>query len=244
MPIRPVIVQRFLRRQPALWLWLWLGLVTAAPLALAQTVPPDSMAARVAPCVACHGKDGIGAEFNPRIAGKPAGYLYNQLRNFRDGRRRYPQMIYMVDHLSDAYLLQMATYFSALHPPYPAPLASGSSDAMTERGRTLAQSGDATHEVPACTACHGAALTGVLPATPGLLGLPRDYLSAQFGAWKDGARKAAAPDCMATIASRLSTSDISAVTGWLAAQPLPEPNTAVPPGPTTPPMTCGTVPKP
>jgi cytochrome c553 len=30
-----------------------------------------------------------------RIAGKPAGYLYNQLLNFRDGRRNYPLMTYI-----------------------------------------------------------------------------------------------------------------------------------------------------
>ena len=32
-----------------------------------------------------------------------------------------------------------------------------------------------------CASCHGAAMTGVAPAVPGLLGLPRDYVLAQFG---------------------------------------------------------------
>ena len=75
--------------------------------------------------------------------------------------------------------------------------------------------------IPACAACHGKALTGVAPAIPGLLGLPRDYISAQLGAWQTGQRRAHAPDCMARIAGLLDAQDINAVAGWLSAQPVP-----------------------
>ena len=57
--------------------------------------------------------------------------------------------------------------------------------------------------LPACTACHGAALAGTRPAVPGLLGLPRDYLIGQIGAWQTGKRHAIEPDCMADISRRL-----------------------------------------
>jgi cytochrome c553 len=70
-------------------------------------------------------------------------------------------------------------------------------------------------------ACHGERLGGVAPAIPGLLGLPRDYINAQFGAWRNQVRRAHAPDCMAMIASRLSLADVAAVSSWLAAQPVP-----------------------
>lgn len=192
----------------------------AAP---AQNVVPDTIAQRMAACTACHGKQGrAGSDgYYPRIAGKPAGYLYNQLVNFREGRRKYPLMIYMVDYLPDSYLHEIADYFSGLHPPY-APLQPVNAPAaVLARGQMLAQSGDPGKKVPACIACHGQALTGVEPAIPGLLGLPRDYVNAQFGAWKNGTRHAAAPDCMALIAQRLSTDDISAASAWLAAQPIP-----------------------
>ena len=45
------------------------------------------MEARVQGCVTCHGQSGQGTHsgYFPRIAGKPAGYLYNQLVAFRDG---------------------------------------------------------------------------------------------------------------------------------------------------------------
>ena len=181
----------------------------------------DTLAQRLAACTACHGKQGRAASdgFYPRIAGKPAGYLYNQLVNFREGRRQYPLMIYMVAHQSDAYLREIAGYFSEQHPPYAALQPVRAAAAVLERGRVLVREGDMARKVPACIACHGQSLTGVAPSIPGLLGLPSDYVSAQFGAWRTGARQAAAPDCMAQVTQRLSVDDISAVAAWLAAQP-------------------------
>lgn len=199
--------------------------LAAAGASTAGAAPAsDAIAKRVAPCMACHGKEGRAASdgYYPRIAGKPAGYLYNQLLNFREGRReQYPLMTYLVQHLSDDYLKEMATYFAGQHPPYPPPQPATVSASVLERGRLLAGNGDASRNIPACMACHGKALTGVAPALPGLLGLPRDYLNAQFGAWREGARRAAAPDCMGEIAKRLTIEDISAVSAWLAAQPVP-----------------------
>jgi len=199
---------------------------------------------RVRACTACHGKEGRATSdgYYPRIAGKPAGYLYNQLVNFRDGRRRNPMMTYLVSNLPDAYLGEIALHFAALHPPYAAPARVDASPATLERGRQLATAGDSAKNIPACTACHGDALTGVAPSVPGLLGLPRDYLNSQFGAWQIGARHAAAPDCMADITRRMTNEDISAVAAWLASQPVP-PN----PRPAKwngmePPIVCGSMP--
>jgi cytochrome c553 len=49
--------------------------------------------------------------YYPRLAGKPAGYLYHQLLNFRDGRRHYGLMTRMVDPLGNAYLMEIARAF-------------------------------------------------------------------------------------------------------------------------------------
>jgi cytochrome c553 len=65
----------------------------------------------------------------------------------------------------------------------------------------------------------------MLPHVPGLLGLPRDYLNAQLGAWRTGKRRAHAPDCMGDIAKRLQPQDIEALASWLAAQPVPSDST-------------------
>lgn len=198
---------------------------TAAAFAADSALPKvaDTIAERVRACTVCHGKEGRATSdgYYPRIAGKPAGYLYNQLANFRDGRRRNATMTYLVTNLPDAYLREIAAYFAAQHPPYPPPQAASATPAILERGRQLATHGDAAKNIPACTACHGSALTGVAPAIPGLLGLPRDYLISQFGAWQISARQAAAPDCMAEITRRLSADDVSAVIAYLAAQPVP-----------------------
>jgi cytochrome c553 len=213
--------------------------------AATPAVLPDTLEQRVAACLACHSVKERGDAFFPRIAGKPAGYLYNQLRNFRDGRRHYPMMTYMVDHLPDAYLREIADYFAAQHPPYPPPQAGSGASATTAslaRGQALVQQGDPARKIPACVACHGAALTGVEPAIPGLIGLPSDYINAQFGAWKSKVRRAAAPDCMADIAARLSEADVAAVSGWLGRQ---TPDAAARPAASIAmplPMACGSVP--
>jgi cytochrome c553 len=84
-------------------------------------------------------------------------------------------------------------------------------------------------------------MTGLAPFIPGLLGLPRDYLNAQLGAWRSGQRRALPPDCMAQVAQRLSAEDIGAVSAWLAAQPVPA-NSTPAPAPAVPlPIACGGV---
>jgi cytochrome c553 len=199
------------------------GLAHAQAVAVASEV--DTIAERTRPCTACHGKEGRATPdgYFPRIAGKPAGYLYNQLVNFREGRRQNGPMTYLVQHMSDAYLREIAAHFSSLELPYPPSPQLPLPAEMLQRAETLALQGNSERKVPACVQCHGASLTGVSPSMPGLLGLPRDYVIGQFGAWRTGQRKAAQPDCMAQITQRLTPEDIAAVAGWLATRPLPMP---------------------
>ncbi|HEX7649353.1 MAG TPA: cytochrome c4 [Noviherbaspirillum sp.] len=214
-------------------------------LAVAHAADTASIEKRVAPCMTCHGKQGRAASdgYYPRIAGKPAGYLYNQLLNFRDGRRtQYAQMTYMVQYLSDDYLREMAEYFSSLHVPYPPPVPVEATKDMLDKGHALVTKGDPSRKIPACIACHGEALTGLVPSIPGLLGLPRDYINAQFGGWREGTRHSAAPDCMGHIAQTLRADEISAVSAWLASQNVPadaSPSTAN----VKLPVACGSVPQ-
>lgn len=212
------------------------GLMTTCRAA----APPDDMAARMQACEICHGAEGRASSegYLPRIAGKPAAYLFNQLVNFRDGRRRNAAMSHLLVTLDDAYLADMAAYFAALELPYPAPAAETVPAATLAHGETLVRQGDPARKIPACRECHGNRLTGLLPATPGLLGLPRDYLVAQLGAWQQGHRRAVEPDCMAKVAGRLDGRDIAAVAAWLAAQPVPRDARAVIRD-SHPPLDCG-----
>jgi cytochrome c553 len=231
-------VARFIARSALLGRRIVCAAILLAPAAAQPQAAPDAgMARRMQACTPCHGKEGraTSAGYFPRIAGKPAGYLFNQLVNFRDGRRPDNSMADLVELLNDAYLRDIASYFAALELPYPPPQAAAAAPAVLARGEALVRQGDAQRGVPACTACHGERLSGVLPAMPGLLGLPRDYLLGQLGAWRQGERRAAEPDCMADIARRLQAADIVAVTAWISAQP---------PGADMKPAAAGTLPQP
>lgn len=217
--------------------WLMLALLATGGAGADQAFAP-----RVLPCAGCHGEQGRATPdgYYPRIAGKPAGYLFEQLLNFRDGLRRHDQMRYFVERQREDYLHDMAAHFAALDLPYPAPLAPQVDAAVLRRGQTLAREGDAALDLPACSACHGEALTGLQPAVPGLLGLPMDYLAAQLGAWREHTRRARAPDCMAQIAQALAPRDIEALAAWLSAQPLPA-DTQAPAGEIASERRCGSL---
>lgn len=210
--------------------------------AFAAAAADNGMEPRVEPCAACHGVEGRSSRegYYPSIAGKPAGYLHQQLLNFRDGRRRNTVMESMLAYLSDDYLHEIADYYTVQTPAVRGRQAQVSTQDL-ELGRQLVIHGDSTRSIPACTSCHGAGLLGAQPSIPGLLALSPDYLAAQLGAWKTGVRKGAPPDCMAEIARALTGAEIRAVTAWIASQPVPADHrpAARPTG--TLPMPCGGV---
>lgn len=183
----------------------------------------DTMEQRMQACVVCHGKQGVAtnAGYFPRIAGKPAGYLYNQLQNFKSGRRQYLAMNHLVAHMSDDYMRAIAQYFSALDLPYPPAQSAALTADQARAAQALVQRGVPERRIPACISCHGESMAGKLPAMPGLLTLPADYLVSQLGAWRTGQRKAREPDCMAQVAQRLTAEEIGIVARWLSAQTLP-----------------------
>jgi cytochrome c553 len=201
----------------------------------------DSIEARVQGCVTCHGQSGQGTNsgYFPRIAGKPAGYLYNQLIAFRDGIRQYPPMNYLVAYLPDAYLREIAEHFSRQRPPFAAREATKADAATIERGHAIVTQGDASKQIPACVDCHGAGLTGMEPGIPGLVGLRPTYIAAQLTRWRLGERRAAEPDCMKRIATRLGEPDVAAVSAYLATQEAPANASPEKPNFVRMPLACG-----
>jgi len=212
----------------------------------AQTTPqpPDTMAARLLACASCHGAEGEGTSdvYFPRLAGKPAGYLYNQLVAFRDGRRKYPPMNYLLDFLPDPYLKQMAEHFASLRPPFPPPAIPTVSNDMLARGESIAVNGDPQKGIPACASCHSSSFGGMEPAIPGLLGLRASYISAQLGGWRYGTRTAAAPDCMQIVAGLLTEDDVKAVAAYLSSRPAPTDPSFAKRGSRPMPIVCGSQP--
>ena len=201
--------------------------VSAAARAQDEALPAfktlDSVEARVQGCVTCHGQSGQGTGngYFPRIAGKPAAYLYNQLVAFRDGTRTYPPMNYLVTYLPDAYLREIAEHFAKQRPAFAAGQETKPDPSVIARGAAIATMGDDSKQIPACVTCHGAGLTGMEPGIPGLVGLRPPYIVAQLTRWRVGDRRAAEPDCMKRIATRLSETDVFAVATWLSLQEPP-----------------------
>lgn len=209
----------------------------------ARANPPPPDAARA--CMACHGQQGRASRegYVPRIASKPAGYLEQQLLNFRDGRRAHAGMAYLLENQSDAALRALAQHFAAQRPPLggTAAAAQASRDGRPADSASLARlvrEGDPARRLPACAACHGEQLGGVAPGVPGLTGLPADYLLAQLGAWREGKRRAREPDCMAQIVQRVRPEELAPLARWLAAQAPAEPQPELP-GAERLPMDCG-----
>lgn len=209
----------------------------------AQKTPPDTLEQRLKGCAVCHGAQGEGlikSAFYPRLAGKPAGYLFNQLVAFRERKRSNPIMNHLVAHLSDDYLREIGEYYERLKPPYP-PATPAPRD-VAARGEALALKGDASRNIPACTACHGDPPLGMKPSIPGLVGLTRPYIASQMGAWRIGQRRSMEPDCMHDVAAALTPEDIAAVAAWLGSLPANPNALPLAQGARKPPMKCGSVP--
>jgi cytochrome c553 len=217
------------------------------PVGFAQAAEQarDTMETRVLACAPCHGAKGEGTSnaYFQRLAGKPAGYLANQLHAFHVGRRHYPPMNYLLAYLPEDYLKQIADYFAAQRPPLPTPAVPTVSKDVLERGQAIVTHGDVANSIPACSSCHGPHLTGIEPAIPGLLGLRASYISAQLGAWRYGIRTAAEPDCMQIVAGHLTEDDVKAIAAYLAAQPAPADLSPAPQGTFILPFACGSEPQ-
>ena len=87
-----------------------MALLFFLPPALAQQPP----AAQLAVCMACHGPQGNSQiSTTPSLAGQPKVFLENKLVLIREGLREIPKMKGLLDGVSDADIVALATYFSA-----------------------------------------------------------------------------------------------------------------------------------
>lgn len=202
----------------------------------------DEMAERLRACSGCHDPiDAVASsqDYAPSITGKPVEYLYQQLLNYREGRRVNTVMNQMLAYLSREYLHEIATYYAQQEASRPVHEhdSKRQSPERTERARVLVQLNDA--EQPACIACHGGDLRGNGIAIPSLRELSATYITAQLSAWQADSRHARQPDCMRDVAKSLSGSDITAVAHWIEAA---SESMLAPTPPQDPlPVTCGAV---
>ncbi len=111
-----------------------------------------------ASCVACHGADGnsLAATPNfPNLAGQSASYLYKQMKDFKEGKRKDPTMNAMILPLDDQAMHDVAAFFSGQA------IKAGQADpVLVDAGQAIYKGGIAEINVPACMGCHGPAGNG------------------------------------------------------------------------------------
>lgn len=91
--------------------------LVVALLACVAAGAADPQAGRVkaAACAVCHGQAGISTLPNaPHLAGQPALYVEEQLRNYRSGLRRHEQMNVVAKPLSDADIGALAAWYASI----------------------------------------------------------------------------------------------------------------------------------
>jgi cytochrome c553 len=115
---------------------------------------------KAAVCGACHGADGNSTiPQNPILAGQTARYIYLQLRDFKEGRRKNPLMSPMAANLSKKDMLDLGAYFSAQK-----------HNGQNSRGDTSKiEHGKAVADAALCTMCHLGGFSGQneIPKTGG-----------------------------------------------------------------------------
>lgn len=199
--------------------------ISFAALSNAEPDVPDTMEQRLVACSQCHGENGVGlvdSPAMPRLAEKPAGYLYKQMQSIKAGEGQNRVMEYLMHQLSPEYMKQIALYYSEQEIPEHKHRIPDMTEAELKRGEELVKEGDESRGVPSCQSCHGASLTGVKPMIPGIINQPYDYMVEQLNLWRKNKRSVESTHCMRLVAMRMLDSDVEAVAAWLATQPVPD----------------------
>jgi cytochrome c553 len=186
------------------------GALLAALLCLASAhpLPAQSLAERLAPCLACHGENGRSdLPLVPSLGGQPVTYLLIQLVMFRERLRPIEPMSEMTKGVSDDDLRAMADLLARQPPPAPAPAGD---PARMARARALV----AEHR---CNFCHGADFSGEAGAAR-LAGQREDYLLGALRGYRDQSRRAYEPQ-MADAVYPLHDADLADLAYLLARLP-------------------------
>src|SRR5450830_1833912 len=120
--------------------------------AASQPLLAETLAERVAPCLACHGEKGqLETPEIPSLGGQPAPYLLIQLYLFREKQRVVEIMNDMTKSFTDDDLRNFSDFIAKLPPP--PPLVDTPDAARMQNGRALI----GQHR---CNSCHNLDLTG------------------------------------------------------------------------------------
>jgi cytochrome c553 len=156
--------------------------IAATALSVTWVAPvfsADTLAARLASCLACHGEKGQSATAEvPSLGGQPDFYLSVQLLMFRDRLRVVETMNTMMQGFSNDDLRRLADSIAKLPPPQP---AAGADPARMERAQVIA-------EQNRCNFCHNRDYSGG-ENVPRLAGQREDYLVKALREYKNNTRR-------------------------------------------------------
>ena len=147
--------------------------------AASQPLLAETLAERVAPCLACHGEKGQSETPEiPSLGGQPAPYLLIQLYLFREKQRVVEIMNDMTKSFTDDDLRTFSDFIAKLPPPKP-PADAGDA-ARLESGRALITQ----HR---CNSCHNLDLSG-RESIPRIADQREDYLVKTLREYKNNTR--------------------------------------------------------
>lgn len=90
----------------------------AAPFAAGSATAADPVLGKkkaAATCAVCHGIDGIAKNPEaPHLAAEQATYIIKQLKAFKDGTRKHPQMSLIAKNLGDEDMANVAAWYASL----------------------------------------------------------------------------------------------------------------------------------
>ncbi len=192
---------------------LLFGLTLAiSTLSFAHAGDPVAGEQKAAVCAACHGATGISSVAQwPNLAGQGARYLTEQTIDIRDGRRPVPEMVGIVDHLTDQDIRDIAAFYERQ-----AANVGQANEELAMRGRDLYRAGDIAKGIPACAACHAPNGKGNAPAAfPSVSGQHATYAINQLKAFRSGERDNDPNAMMRIIAEKMTDAEIEAVAEYM-----------------------------
>ncbi len=170
------------------------ALLTLAP-ASAQNIEAGRTKAQA--CAACHGTDGNSPVGNfPNLAGQTWRYIYMQLKDYKEGRRKDPVMSPMAAPLSRQDMIDIANFYAAQKAR---PSSFKADDAKIKLGKAKADEN-------LCTMCHLGGFSGQ-NEIPRVAGQQYEYIVKQMKDFKARTRTNDA-GTMTSVAQSVSEADI------------------------------------
>ena len=182
-----------------------LSLLLALPMT-ASAQDAEAGRKKAEACAACHGADGNSpAATFPILAGQTQRYIYLQLKDYKEGRRKNPLMSPMAANLSKQDMQDLAAWFASQKQKPTGFVADPDKVAK----------GKATADAALCPMCHLGGFSGQ-NEVPRVAGQYQEYILAQLKAFQTKERTNDAGN-MTAVMRGLSDDDLLNLSHYIAA---------------------------